>query len=127
MLATDSPFPQYFNLAGAPLTGGYLYFGAVGANPETSPVAVYWDEAGTQPAVQPLRTVGGYVARSGTPARLFVGSSYSLTVRDSRRNLIANSSITSLEMALAILLALIFVSSMTTYKLGIFAIFGALW
>lgn len=101
MLATASPYQQYFSLAGAPLTGGYLYFGTAGANPETSPITVYWDEAGTQPATQPIRTVGGYVARSGTPARLFVASNYSVTVRDSRKQLVSTSTINSLGVDLA--------------------------
>ena len=91
MLAIEAPFPQYFDLTGAPLTGGYLYFGAVGANPQTSPITVYWDAAGTQPAAQPIRTVNGYIARAGTPARLYVGASYSLTVRDSRGQLVVTS------------------------------------
>ena len=85
MLATESPFPQYFDLAGKPLHAGYLYFGVSGANPETSPITVYWDAAGTQPAAQPIRTVNGFAARSGTPAQVFTVGDYSVTVRDSNR------------------------------------------
>ena len=42
----------------------------------------------TQPAAQPLRTVGGYLARAGAPAAVYVGSAYSMTVRDSRGALV---------------------------------------
>jgi hypothetical protein len=43
---------------------------------------VYWDEALTQPAVQPIRTAGGYPVNAGTPARLYTASSYSILVQD---------------------------------------------
>jgi len=43
---------------------------------------VYWDKALTQPAVQPIRTAGGYPVNAGTPARLYTASSYSILVQD---------------------------------------------
>ena len=82
MLATEAPFPQYFDVDGSPLDGGYLYFGAANQNPQTNPVTVYWDAAGTQPAAQPIRTVNGFASRSGSAAVVYVPSDYSLTVRD---------------------------------------------
>lgn len=88
MLAIDAPLAQFFDLDGSPLDAGYLYFGTVNNNPETSPVAVYWDEAGTQPAAQPVRTSNGYIVRSGSPAVLYVGGDYSITVRDNKRRLV---------------------------------------
>lgn len=84
MLATSSPFPQYFNLAGQPLTAGKLYFGTPNLDPRTSPIAVFWDAAGTIPAAQPIRTLNGYTARNGTPAPVFVSGTYSLLVHDKR-------------------------------------------
>lgn len=81
MLATESPFPQFFDTDGDPLDAGYLYFGVAGQNPETSPITVHWDAAGTQPAAQPIRTLGGYPARNGSPANVFASGDYSLTVR----------------------------------------------
>ena len=83
MLATISPFPQYFDLQGSPLDAGYLYFGQVNQNPETAPVTVYWDAAGTQPAAQPIRTNKGMIVRNGTPAIIYAPAGYSLTVKDS--------------------------------------------
>lgn len=85
MLATASPFPQYFDTDGSPLTGGAIYFGAANQNPETNPVTVYWDAAGTQPAAQPIDTLNGYAVRNGTPAIIYATGDYSITVRN-RRN-----------------------------------------
>jgi hypothetical protein len=82
MLAIEAPYPLFLDLSGHPLTGGFLYFGGVNLNPETNPVAVYWDLAGTQPAAQPIRTINGVAVRSGTPATLYIAGDYSLTIRD---------------------------------------------
>lgn len=83
MFAITSPLPQFFDLNGEPLANGRLYFGTANANPETSPITVYWDEAGTQPAAQPISTKNGYPVRNGTPAAVYVNGDYSLMVRDS--------------------------------------------
>lgn len=83
MLATANPFPFYADLDGQPLDAGSIYFGTPNQNPETSPVTVYWDAAGTQPAAQPIRTINGYTVRNGTPAVVYASSDYSLTVRNS--------------------------------------------
>lgn len=85
MLPVESAFKIYVDRDGNPLDEGYIYFGQVNQNPVTSPVQVYWDAAGTQPAVQPLRTQNGYIVRSGTPANVFVGVSYSQLVRDKKQ------------------------------------------
>lgn len=84
MIETVQPLPQYLDTDGKPLNGGYVYFGISGQNPETSPIAVYWDLAATQPAAQPLRTSGGYIMRNGTPARVYVAGDHSVTVRDKK-------------------------------------------
>lgn len=77
------PFPQFTDKSGAPLNGGYIYIGQSGMNPETSPVNIYWDPALTIPAAQPLRTMGGYIVRNGTPAAVFVSElDFSITVRN---------------------------------------------
>ena len=41
---------------------------------------MYWDAALTLPAAQPIRTLAGYPSNSGTPARLYVNSDYSIRV-----------------------------------------------
>lgn len=83
MLAIKPPFTVFAARDGTPLDGGSIYFGVANQNPETNPQVVYWDAAGTQPAAQPLRTVGGYIVRAGTPAVVYTNTGYSITVRDS--------------------------------------------
>lgn len=88
ILSTAVPYNVYVGLDGQPLNGGYLYFGAADLDPETNPVTVYWDAAGTQPAAQPIRTSNGMPIRNGTPAFLFASGNYSITVRDSLKRIV---------------------------------------
>lgn len=81
MQIVSSPLPVFTALDGTPLEAAKLYFGAVNQNPETTPVTVYWDSALTQPAAQPIRTLGGVPSRNGTPANIYTSGAYSLTVR----------------------------------------------
>jgi len=85
MLPVEQPFKTYTGLDGKPLDNGYVYFGQPNQNPQTAPVTVYWDAAGTIPAEQPLRTVNGYIIRSGAPANVFFDDAYSELVRDSKQ------------------------------------------
>ena len=78
-----SPFPFFTDTTGAPLEGGYLYIGQSNLNPETAPVSVFWDAALIIPAPNPVRTVGGYPSRQGTPSRFYSATdTYSITVRN---------------------------------------------
>lgn len=82
MLSLNAPYPFFADIDGDPLDDGYIYVGLVDQNPETAPVAAYWDEALTQPAEQPLRTSNGYIVRNGTPARVYVsGDDFSMTAK----------------------------------------------
>lgn len=84
-----SPFQFFADRSGDPLDAGYIYIGAVNQNPETTPIAVYWDEAGTQPAAQPLRTSGGYIVNGTTRGRIYVGTDdYSMTIKGKAGNLV---------------------------------------
>lgn len=83
------PFPVFMDRDGQPLDNGYVWIGAPYLNPQTNPVAVYFDEALTIPAPQPLRTINGYVSNSGTPAKLYVnGVNFSILVQDSKGTLV---------------------------------------
>jgi hypothetical protein len=84
MLALQSPLPQFFDLDGSPLDGGKIYFGLPFQNPIVAPVTVYWDAAGSQPAAQPLRTLNGFIIRSGTPAVVYYDADLSMLVQDGR-------------------------------------------
>lgn len=78
------PFQVFTDSDGTPLDAGYIYIGTANLPPQTNPITVYWDEALTIPAAQPIRTANGYPSRAGTPARLYVGSVYSILVADSK-------------------------------------------
>jgi endosialidase-like protein len=108
MFATEAPFPQYFDIDGDPLDEGFLYLGTANQNPETAPITVYWDAAGTQPAAQPIRTQNGYAARNGTPALLYASTDYSLSIRNRKGVLVgyaANSALFSNASAIAAIIA----------------------
>lgn len=79
-LSINPPYPVFPDLDGQPLEDGYIWIGVAGLNPLTNPITVYWDASLTIPAPQPIRTIGGYPASNGTPARLYVNSDYSIRV-----------------------------------------------
>jgi hypothetical protein len=92
MLQVQSPFQQIFDSDGYPLDNGSVFIGMTGQNPETNPIVVYWDSALTLPAAQPLKTLNGYLTRSGTPARVFTSAeSYSLTVKDNKSRTVVST------------------------------------
>jgi hypothetical protein len=55
----EAPFPTFSDTNGKPLDNGKIWIGVVDQNPKQYPQQVYWDEALTIPAVQPIRTSGG--------------------------------------------------------------------
>jgi len=84
-LFVDVPYPVFFDQDGQPLDNGSIYVGTANLNPITSPITVYYDEALTITASQPLRTINGYIYRNGTPAQIYVNAAgFSITVLDSQ-------------------------------------------
>lgn len=83
-----APYKSFFEADGSPLESGYIYIGEANQNPEAVPITTYWDENLTIPAAQPIRTIGGYPSRSGTPGKLFASSDYSITVKNKNSVLI---------------------------------------
>jgi hypothetical protein len=83
-----SPFRIFQDTSGAPLESGYVYLGVANQNPETNPITAYWDSALTIAAALPIRTVGGYPSRFGTPAAVYVAGAYSITVKDKTSRLV---------------------------------------
>ena len=80
-----TPFPIFTDLDGTPLQNGYIWIGEANLPPQTNPVAVYWDEALTIPATQPIRTLNGYPVYLGSPAKIFVNeASSSILVQDKK-------------------------------------------
>lgn len=79
-----NPFPVFTDLTGEPLENGKLYIGEVNLDPVTNPVLVYYDEALTLLATQPIRTHGGYPYYQGSPANLYIAEDdFSITVKTS--------------------------------------------
>ena len=81
-LSIQPTYPIFTDIDGQPLEDGYVWIGAANLAPIGNPITVYWDAALTIPAVQPIRTRGGYPMNSGTPARLYVNSDYSIQVQN---------------------------------------------
>lgn len=87
-LSIQPTFPIFTETDGLPLENGYIWIGAANLDPQGNPINVYWDAALTILAPQPIRTLAGYPSRSGTPARLYVNSDYSIRVQNSKGSLV---------------------------------------
>lgn len=79
-LSIQPTYPIFTDIDGQPLEDGYVWIGTANLDPQTNPINVYWDAALTLHASQPIRTLAGYPVNSGTPARLYVNSDYSIRV-----------------------------------------------
>lgn len=84
----NPPYPTFTDVDGNPLNDGFIYIGVVNLNPQVSPIQVYWDAELTIPAVQPIRTAGGYPVRNGTPAVIYSNSDFSVQVRNKNGSLV---------------------------------------
>jgi hypothetical protein len=87
-LSIQPTFPIFTETDGLPLENGYIWIGAANLDPQGNPINVYWDAALTIAAPQPIRTLNGYPSRSGTPARLYVNSDYSIRVQNSKGSVV---------------------------------------
>lgn len=85
-LSIQPTFPIFTDIDGQPLEAGYVWVGTANLDPQTNPISVYWDAALTILAPQPIRTLGGYPANSGTPARLYVDVANSYSIRVMNKN-----------------------------------------
>lgn len=84
-----SNFELFTDIDGSPLNSGYIFIGSVASDPESSPIPAFWDILLTVPAVQPIRTKGGYPSNGGTPSRIYVGAaSYSVRVRNKKGTIV---------------------------------------
>jgi hypothetical protein len=88
MYPVNPPFLQYVDIDGSPLNNGTVYFGQPNLNPETNPITVYWDIDGTQPAGGNVKTMNGVAVRNGKASNVFVNQDYSLTVKNSRGEIV---------------------------------------
>jgi hypothetical protein len=90
-LSVEAPYPAFAGTDGQPLEDGFINVGVVNLNPITNPIAAFFDAALTIPAEQPIRTSGGYPVYQGTPARFYVGSDYSIQVKDKKGSVVYTS------------------------------------
>lgn len=123
-----NPFSQWNDVTGLPLSSGYIYIGEPSQDPVTHPIAVYQDAGLTIAYLQPLRTTGGFLVGSGTPANAYPSSTpYSISVRNSANVQIYYEAVVHDEIAdaLAAIMALlpaaagvILATQSTTYPAG---------
>lgn len=90
-IEVQPPYPAFAGTDGLPLENGYIWIGVVNLSPQVNPIAVYWDDAQTIAAPQPIRTLNGYPSRNGTPARFYVTDDYSIQVLDSKGSVVYTS------------------------------------
>ena len=90
-LSVEPPFPAFADADGQPLENGYIFIGAVNLNPIVNPIAAFFDAALTIPAVQPIRTNGGYPVYQGTPTRIYTASDYSIQVQNKNGTVVYTS------------------------------------
>jgi len=90
-LSIQVPFPVFQDRDGQPLDNGYVWIGTANLSPQVNPVNVYFDSDLTIVAPQPLRTINGYVSRSGSPAQVYIdGVDFSILVQDSKGTMVYN-------------------------------------
>lgn len=88
-LSVQVPYPVFYDRDGQPLDNGNIYIGVANLDPVTNPLQVYYDEALTITAAQPLKTNNGYIYRNGTPAQLYVNAvNFSITAKNANDTLV---------------------------------------
>lgn len=71
------------DMQGRPLDAGKVYFGEQNKDPELYPINVYYDEALTIAAPQPIRTMGGFMNANGQMVEIYAAETeYSVKVLD---------------------------------------------
>lgn len=89
MTKLTNPIPLFLDLRGALLDAGRIWVGVAGQDPETSPIALFWDEARTIAANQPLETMGGRIVNGAYPGSVyFAAENFSMRTRDADGNLV---------------------------------------
>lgn len=82
--------PFFTDTDGSPLSGGSIWIGVANTDPRRNPIPIFYDEAGTLPAPQPLRTINGRVSRAGAQAEVFMQAPYAIYVENQRHVAVYN-------------------------------------
>lgn len=80
-----APQPHLYmgDMQGRPLDAGKVYFGQPNKDPEIYPINVFYDEALTIAATQPIRTMGGFMNANGQMVEIYAAeTTYSVKVLD---------------------------------------------
>lgn len=89
VITVTPPYPLFTDVDGTPLENGMIYVGEANLEPIGNPVALFWDEALTIPAAQPIRTLDGYPVYQGTPSQFFTAETeYSILIKDRKGGLV---------------------------------------
>lgn len=89
MTKLTNPTPLFLDASGALMDGGHIYVGVANADPQTSPINLFWDFAQTVAAEQPLRTIGGRIVNGTSPASVFFAAAdFSMRVTDASNSLV---------------------------------------
>lgn len=96
VLSVQPPFPVFTDIDGQPLEDGFIYIGTANQPPFSNPITVYTNAALTSTIAQPIRTLAGYPAVSGSPGRLYVNSDYSIQVQNKNGSVIYTSLVDNL-------------------------------
>lgn len=92
MLQIQNPYQQFFDTDGKPLDDGAIYIGVAGLNPQTNQIVVFWDEALTLPAAQPIKTINGFISSSGNAGILYANDiNYSMSVYSKNGELVLST------------------------------------
>lgn len=97
MNAISTAFPIFNDIDGQPLEAGYVWIGLPNLDPVTNQKQVYWDQALTQPATQPIRTRGGYPLNGTSIGQLYTTPNYSIKVTNKNGNVLYNEPLVSSE------------------------------
>ena len=102
-LPFDEPFPIFDCTNGQPLDNGYVYIGVENLDPVLNPIDLFWDEALTVPATQPLHTDRGYLLHNGQRAQVYPSAGrFSISIRNRQNAAIEDRPSTSQVMDLTL-------------------------
>lgn len=83
------PFEIFYDINGRPLDDGFIFIGQPNLDPIANPISVFFDEALTIPAAQPIRTRNGFPANAGVQAQVFVAeTTFSISIKNKNSTII---------------------------------------
>ncbi|WP_227551791.1 hypothetical protein [Acinetobacter baumannii] len=81
-----TPYPLFSDIDGSPLIAGFLFFGESGKDAKQFPISVYWDEAKTLLATQPISVRNGLIVKDNVPSAIYIEESSCSVAINNRNN-----------------------------------------